>query len=206
MVNNFYRKDFPIDSLYMNPNNDESADSMDYHYTVHATKDQMAKIAKRHKSNKISYSVSLNTPPSWSEGYKLNYTDLVNNTKFYPKNLNIANSYTDFQRFQVPKKGMKIELSESNLAWYGRVIRAYENHDLVVKQDGTVMIDGKKATSYTFEMNYYWMMGDNRYNSVDSRVWGFVPEDHIVGKASMVWFSKDPAGGIRWDRLFTGIE
>jgi signal peptidase I len=140
------------------------------------------------------------------ENYTFNYTDLVHNTRFYPKDLYVPNTYTDFQRFQIPAKGMKIELTENNLAWYRRVITAYEGHSLAVKKDGTVMIDGKKSTSYTFAMNYYWMMGDNRYNSVDSRVWGFVPEDHIVGKASMVWFSKNPYGGVRWDRLFTGIE
>ena len=77
---------------------------------------------------------------------------------------------------------------------------------LVYEKDGKYFIDGKETKTYTFEMNYYWMMGDNRYNSADSRVWGFVPEDHIVGRASMVWYSKDPNGGIRWDRLFTGIE
>jgi len=75
------------------------------------------------------------------------------------------------------------------------------------KKDG-IYIDKKKVTTYTFSMNYYWLMGDNRYNSADSRVWGFVPEDHIVGKASMVWFSKsaDPNIGIRWERLFKLIE
>ena len=74
--------------------------------------------------------------------------------------------------------------------------------------NGTILIDGKKATSYTFKMNYYWLMGDNRYQSADSRVWGFVPEDHVVGRASMVWFSKsvDPEIGIRWERLFKLIR
>ena len=71
-----------------------------------------------------------------------------------------------------------------------------------------IYIDGKKTSKYTFGMNYYWLMGDNRYNSADSRIWGFVPEDHIVGRASMVWFSKaeDPTIGIRWDRLFKMIH
>ena len=73
------------------------------------------------------------------------------------------------------------------------------------KDDG-IYIDGKKVTQYTFAMNYYWLMGDNRYNSADSRIWGFVPEDHVVGKASMVWFSKDPYQGIRWERLFSFIK
>jgi signal peptidase I len=68
------------------------------------------------------------------------------------------------------------------------------------------MIDGKKVTSYKFAMDYYWMMGDNRYNSADSRIWGFVPEDHIVGKASVVWFSKNPNGGVRWNRILKFIK
>ena len=88
---------------------------------------------------------------------------------------------------------------------YERVITAYEGHTLEKKKDG-IHIDGKKVRTYTFSMNYYWMMGDNRYNSMDSRVWGFVPEDHIVGKASMVWFSKNPDGGVRWERMFTLIK
>ncbi|MFK7784836.1 MAG: signal peptidase I [Crocinitomicaceae bacterium] len=175
-----------------------------YNYRIHATEGQLKKIEREYPDANIY--VYLEPKPSIDSNYQLSYSDLVRNTSMYPKNLNVENTRTDFTRFQVPKKGMKIELNENNLAWYGRVIRAYEKHDLYVKADGTVFIDGKKVTSYTFEMNYYWMMGDNRYNSVDSRVWGFVPEDHIVGKASMVWFSKNPFGGVRWDRMFTGIE
>jgi len=77
-------------------------------------------------------------------------------------------------------------------------------HQLQVN-DGKIFIDGKPADHYTFKMNYYWMMGDNRDNSLDSRYWGFVPEDHIVGKAWFIWFSYD-SHGIRWRRLFKGIH
>ena len=175
-----------------------------YNYHIHATKGQLAKIKKRYPDAEIS--VYLEPKPSSAPDYVLNYTDLVNNTRMYPKDLYIENTRTNFTRFQIPKKGLKIKLDENNLAWYRRVITAYELHDLVVKSDGTVLIDGNKATTYTFEMNYYWMMGDNRYNSVDSRVWGFVPEDHIVGKASLVWLSNDPNAGFRWGRFFTGIK
>ena len=75
------------------------------------------------------------------------------------------------------------------------------------RKDG-IYIDGKKTNQYTIQMNYYWMMGDNRYNSADSRIWGFVPEDHIVGRASLVWFSKsaDPSIGVRWERLLKLIK
>lgn len=175
-----------------------------YNYHIHATEDQLAKIKKRYPEAKIQ--VYLEPKPSTQPNYVFSYSDLVKNTQMYPKDLYVENTRTDFTRFRIPKKGMKIALNANNLAWYRRVITAYEKRTLVVKKDGSVLIDGKKASSYTFKMNYYWMMGDNRYNSVDSRVWGFVPEDHIVGKASMVWFSKNPFGGVRWDRLFTGIK
>ena len=106
----------------------------------------------------------------------------------------------------MPRKGQTIAISKSNIAWYRRIISAYEGHTLVEKKDGSILIDGKKVSSYTFGMNYYWLMGDNRYNSADSRVWGFVPEDHVVGRASLVWFSKSPYKGIRWERLFKFID
>lgn len=173
-------------------------------YVLLATASQIKKIKARHlDATFIDYRKERK---SSKPGYKLSALDLIENMDCYPKDPYVENTLSDFGPFIVPKKGMKIELNKNNLAWYRRVITAYENHSLVEKADGTVLIDGKKATSYTFEMNYYWMMGDNRYNSVDSRVWGFVPEDHIVGKASMVWFSKNPNGGVRWDRLFTGIK
>lgn len=102
----------------------------------------------------------------------------------------------------IPKQGQTITLTEENLPLYERIIHAYELHDLQVK-DGKIFIDGVQATTYTFEMNYYWMMGDNRHNSADSRYWGFVPEDHIVGKPVMVWLSLDKEnGGVRFKRMF----
>ena len=100
-------------------------------------------------------------------------------------------------------------MTKENIIWYGRVITAYERH-ILEEKDGKVFIDGKEASSYTFTMDYYWMMGDNRYNSADSRVWGFVPEDHIVGRAAIVWLSTDARGtfpmNIRWKRVFTKIK
>lgn len=188
------RKDY---ERYTLPNNK-------YNYHIHATQSQLAKIKKKYPKAKIQ--LYLEPKASSAPNYVFSYSDLVRNLQMYPKDLYVENTRTDFTRFRVPKKGMKIQLTKENLAWYRRIITAYELHKLEVKKNGTILIDGKKATTYTFEMNYYWMMGDNRYNSVDSRVWGFVPEDHIVGKASMVWFSRNPYGGIRWKRMFTGIE
>lgn len=112
----------------------------------------------------------------------------------------------DMGPFWVPKAGATIELTPENMAMYGRCIAVYEQR-LVEQRDGKIYIDGVEAKEYTFLMDYYFMMGDNRHGSLDSRFWGFVPEDHIVGKASYIWFSVDPAGeGVRWERMFTSIE
>jgi signal peptidase I len=89
---------------------------------------------------------------------------------------------------------------------YGRAITVYEGHTLDKRGD-SYFIDGVEAKEYTFEQNYYFMMGDNRHGSLDSRFWGFVPADHIVGKAMYIWFSVDPyEGGIRWERMFGEIK
>jgi signal peptidase I len=110
----------------------------------------------------------------------------------------------------VPKKGMKLTLNHYNLPIYERIIRVYEHNTLVVK-DGQYIINGKATKTYTFKMDYYWMMGDNRHNSADSRYWGFVPEDHIVGRPVFVWLSLDKdkgvfGGKIRFNRFFKNAE
>lgn len=115
----------------------------------------------------------------------------------------------------IPKKGMTLPLTRENIAIYQRDIQVYE-HNKFEEKDGKVFINGKEAATYTFKMDYYWLMGDNRHNSADSRFWGFVPEDHVVGKASFVWLSygSNPEGappdaytkkGIRWGRLLRGV-
>lgn len=109
----------------------------------------------------------------------------------------------------LPKKGATVSITKTILPLYERVITAYEGNKLEIKEDG-IYINGKIATTYTFKMDYYWMMGDNRHMSADSRYWGYVPEDHIVGKASFVWLSLDKdksfLSKIRWNRIFKGIE
>jgi signal peptidase I len=106
----------------------------------------------------------------------------------------------------VPKAGESIELNDFNVAMYGRCIAVYEGHNLE-ERDGKYFIDGVEATEYRFEQDYYFMMGDNRHGSLDSRFWGFVPEDHVVGTPMFVIisFDKDKSlfdGGIRWNRIF----
>ena len=103
----------------------------------------------------------------------------------------------------IPKKGATIPLDPAGLAPYRRIIEVYENNTLEFR-DGQAYLNGQPADSYTFQQDYYWMMGDNRHNSEDSRVWGYVPADHVVGKPLFIWFSTNGGlGGIRWNRLFT---
>lgn len=116
----------------------------------------------------------------------------------------------DFGPIYLPKEGETITLTPQNLPIYHRCITLYEGNTIESK-DGKFIINGQETDQYTFKYNYYWMMGDNRHNSLDSRSWGFVPENHIVGKAWFVWMSWDKyADGffnkIRWNRLFRGVN
>lgn len=110
----------------------------------------------------------------------------------------------------VPKEGMTIQIDSNSLVLYRKMIERYEHNDDVKIENNKLFIDGKEVTSYTFKQNYYFMMGDNRHNSLDSRYWGFVPEDHIVGKAFFIWLSLDQNGSffnkIRWSRFFNLIR
>lgn len=140
--------------------------------------------------------------------------DIRLNTDAQTGDLYPLNAYTGWTRDNygpvwIPKKGATVKLNMKNIAIYERPIRAYEHNDLKVK-DGQIYINGRLAHSYTFKMDYYWMMGDNRHNSADSRYWGFVPEDHIVGKPIFIWWSHNPDhpgfSGIRWSRLFNFVD
>jgi len=111
----------------------------------------------------------------------------------------------NFGPLWIPKAGATITLTAQNLPLYRRAITLYEGNTLE-ERDGTFIINGSPATTYTFKQDYYWLMGDNRHRSQDSRFWGFVPHDHVVGKAVLVWFTKDPYTGIRWKRLFTVVK
>ena len=127
----------------------------------------------------------------------------------YPLNGNLHWTRDNYGPIWIPAKGKSIDLTLKNLPIYERPIRTYEGNKLEVR-DGKIFINDKEATSYTFKMDYYWMQGDNRHNSLDSRYWGFVPEDHIVGKPIFIWWSSDPDrhgfSGIRWNRLFRFVD
>ena len=110
----------------------------------------------------------------------------------------------------IPRKGETIKLDSMTIPLYETVIRKYEDNKDVEVQADKILIDGQAISTYTFKQNYYFMMGDNRHNSLDSRYWGFVPEDHVVGKAVLIWMSADPKGGVtgksRWNRIFDIIK
>ncbi|MBP7272381.1 MAG: signal peptidase I [Saprospiraceae bacterium] len=117
-------------------------------------------------------------------------------------------SVDNFGPLYVPKEGVTVSITPQTIAPYRRIIAVYENNKLE-ERDGKIFINEKEASTYTFQQNYYWAMGDNRHNSEDSRVWGFVPEDHVVGKPLFIWFSTknaNAAEGIRWDRIFTSAN
>lgn len=114
-------------------------------------------------------------------------------------------SSDNFGPIYIPKKGVTVSLNENTIPFYEQIIRRYENNNLTIFEND-IYINGKKASTYTFKQDYYWMMGDNRHNSLDARNWGYVPFDHVVGKPVMIWFSFDSdRNKIRWERLFTTV-
>lgn len=125
--------------------------------------------------------------------------------EIFPYDASLGWTRDNITQLWVPRKGATVALNAQNLSLYHRIITSYEGHKLE-ERDGLIYIDGEPAQSYTFEMDYFYMMGDNRHNSLDSRYWGFVPEDHIVGKPRIIWLSTDKnrsfPNNIRWRRFF----
>lgn len=147
-------------------------------------------------SNVVSVTKTLKQPGKWEP-------NIFPSDQRYPWNVD------NFGPLTIPAKGTTVTLTVDNLPLYRRIIDVYENNELEVNGD-VIKVNGELATSYTFKMDYYWMMGDNRHNSADSRYWGFVPEDHVVGKAKFIWLSLDtdksfPAN-IRLKRIFSAAK
>ena len=134
----------------------------------------------------------------------MRYNTFPYNSRLFPFNRD------NFGPVTIPKKGVTIQLDEKNLALYKGVITTFDHNEDAKYVNGQIILNGKPITSYTFKQDYYFMMGDNRHGSDDSRFWGFVPEDHIVGKAVFIWMSIDKDGTflnkIRWSRLFSIIK
>lgn len=130
--------------------------------------------------------------------------------RIFPNNAQYDWSPDRFGPLYIPEKGATVALDLKTLPLYRRIIEVYEENQLEVK-DGKIFINGTESDSYTFRMNYYFMMGDNRHNSLDSRFWGFVPENHVVGKAVFTWFSRQNSNDhtesrIRWERMFRTVK
>lgn len=138
-----------------------------------------------------------------------NYSEIKseeNSNPLFPQGTEISKDWTvdNYGPIYIPKKGAEVVITPLNINFYRRIITTYENNDLEIKR-GRIYINGEVTTTYTFQQNYYWAMGDNRHNSEDSRVWGYVPEDHIVGKPLFIWFSLENGrlfDGIRFGRIF----
>ena len=133
------------------------------------------------------------------------------NTAFFPNNITFDWNEDNFGPIVIPKKNQTTEINLTNLPMYKKIIKDYEKNNLKILDD-KIFINDKESDNYTFKMDYYWMMGDNRYSSEDSRMWGFVPEDHIVGRPIFIWMSIEGINdgiknwNIRWDRVFTTIH
>ena len=158
---------------------------------------------------KATYEALKKRPDIVSEIKIVTDADNLDSGKVYPLTGHHHWTRDNYGPVVIPAKGQTIKLDMNNIAVYERPIRIYEDNKLEVK-DGKIYINDKEANSYTFKMDYYWMMGDNRHNSLDSRYWGFVPEDHVVGKPIFIWLSLRPAGEvgpkIRWGRLFNCVD
>ncbi len=190
----FFSESFLQDELNIDPDDPEQRDMVQMPgepntWRINLTNDQVAKVKS--------------LPFIAPEGLKKDLNTAGFGNTFPYDTVHYKWSEDNFGPLWMPKKGVTVTLTPENIAVYRRVINVYENNKFEEKE-GAFFINGKQTNSYTFKMNYYWLMGDNRHNSQDSRFWGFVPEDHVVGKASLIWFSWQ--NGPRWKRLFRTIK
>jgi len=170
----------------------EGGQMQDGNYRLTLTDKEAAKIAKNPAVKGITKSMQ---PKGFDGGVFPHIPSLGWNTD-------------NFGPIYIPKKGETVKLDKNSLPFYKRIIREYENNNLIINGD-EILINGKDVDSYTFKQDYYWMMGDNRQNSLDARAWGYVPFNHVVGKPVLIWFSWETNGKgfgkVRWERLFTTV-
>lgn len=224
--------------IYVNGEASEPPPLMQYSYVVTANNEINERILKKYKiydaemvgrsENAVVYQMNL-TEEVAEEFRKMNFIRDIyigtyngSSSGFGPRTAEMVegNIFPDPKVFPwngdfygplvIPKEGMTINLDEKMVAMYGSTIVQYDHNENASIENGKLFIDGKEVSQYTFNQNYYFMMGDNRHNSLDSRYWGFVPEDHIVGKAFFIWLSIDRSADffnkIRWNRFFQLIE
>jgi signal peptidase I len=212
--------------VYINGTAIENPEKMEFRYNVVTNQNIKDRVFLEYDINLSEINRSNNgyilhcTKEVASEFEKLPFVDRVEmykmakdqvNPRVYPQNHELFAWNEDFYGpIWIPSKGATIDLNEETIALYRDVIENYENNDEVRFENGEVIINGESVTDYTFKQDYYFMMGDNRHNSEDSRFWGFVPEDHIVGKAFFIWLSLDQYQSflhkVRWNRLFNLIR
>ena len=205
-------------------------ENMKFRYTVAAKDEMTARTLTRlelsnddyifmgRSDNQAMYSMlltdkqveELSTLPFVSSVTKLDKTNNGPEGDIFPSSDYSKWNGDSYGPLVIPKKGMSININDSSLAFYGETIKLYEHLNDVSITNGKLTIDGKSVDNYTFRQDYYFMMGDSRHNSLDSRYWGFVPGDHIVGKPLFIWLSLDYDAGllnkVRWSRMFTKIE
>ena len=211
--------------VYLNSKPNKHPENVQFNYWVKFKKALPERLRRKLNISKEDlarrYSDGTSLLPLTFDSYEQlkKYTDIVEfiepmdndmTQAIYPLNGNTKWTADNYGPVWIPQKGKSIELTLKNLPIYERPIAVYEGNKLEVK-NGKIFINGKESDKYTFKMDYYWMMGDNRHNSADSRYWGFVPEDHIVGKPIMIWLSLDKDRGwfdgkIRWNRLFRWVD
>ena len=213
---------------YINGEEQEHFDHMQYDYYVKTDGSKINSVLlermgiTENDRNFISSNSVYRMPLTEENAGKIrNFSNVVSVTKYESSNTGIMNyeifpndshyewTLDNFGPLYIPEEGRTINLTIENLPLYERIITTYEGNELAV-EDSTIYINGETADSYTFQMDYYFMMGDNRHNSADSRYWGFVPENHVVGKAVFIWLSIDKEGRflnkIRWNRMFNVIK
>lgn len=210
--------------VYINGTALDNPEKMEFRHNIVTNQDIKDRVFKNYDITdyeRTNYGyIAHTTEATAREFQKLPFVERVEIYKMGPKQVNPRVYPRDPEHFPwnedyygsiwIPSKGTTIELNEKTISLYRDVIENYEHNKEVVIENGQVTINGETVTSYTFKQNYYFMMGDNRHNSEDSRFWGFVPEDHVVGKAFFIWLSLDQHEAffkkVRWSRLFNLIS